>query len=288
MTPHLLWLYHNHFPTLSYAAHRAGQTHGMMTRLVAPLRFLLSQLIDISPAVLVAAIAGFLGRENFRHSLRDAKFEFLAVFAIGPAALTVLLSLLTGMGLRDMWGAPMWSLTGLLIVYSAQQRWPNVGWRRLAASVTAAFILLPVAYILATSTVPAMEGRPSRTQWPDRAMADFFDAAYTHETGRPLRIVTADGWLGGLIAMRDPSRPSVFIDGDMQEAPWITPARLAYNGALVLWRGDRPIPPRLLALKGFKAIGAKTFAWPDTPKAKPLAIGWGIVQAQASIAGKPS
>ena len=288
VTPHILWLYHNHFPTIAYAAHRAGQSHGAATRLLAPLRFLLSQLVDISPAILVAAIAGFLGRENFRHPPSDAKFRFLMAFSIGPAALTLLLSLLTGMGLRDMWGAPMWSLTGLLVVYTAQPRWQKVGWRRLTACLAAAFLLLPAAYILATSIVPAIQGRPSRTQWPDRAMAEFFDAAYSRETARPLRIVAADGWLGGLVAMRDPSRPSVFTDGDMQESPWITAGRLAHDGALVLWRGDRPVPQRLRALKGLKVFGSKDFAWPGIPRANPLVIGWGIVPAQSPNAGRPS
>jgi 4-amino-4-deoxy-L-arabinose transferase-like glycosyltransferase len=281
VSPHLLWLYHNHFPTISYAAHRAGQTHGVVPRLLAPLRFLLSQFVDIVPAILVAAIAGFVGQDSLQKFSADEKFRFLATFTVGPAALVALLSLLTGLGLRDMWGAPMWDMTGLLIVYASQPRWSHVGWRRLTACVAAAFILLPVAYVLATSIIPAMQGRPSRTQWPDRAMATYFDHAFGRETGRPLRIVAADGWLGGLIAMRDPLRPSVFTDGNMQEGPWITPGRLAREGALVLWRGEKPVPPHLLALQGLKVIGSETFVWPGNTKAKPLVIGWGIVPAQA-------
>ncbi|HEY5046725.1 MAG TPA: glycosyltransferase family 39 protein [Rhizomicrobium sp.] len=289
VTPHLLWLYHNHFPTVSYAAQRAGRTHGIALRLLAPLRFLLSQLVDISPAILAAAIAGFLGRENFRQPAPEPEpmLRFLATFTLGPAMLTALLSLLTGWGLRDMWGAPMWNLAGLLIVALSRPRWPQVSWPRLAGCIAAAFILFPVAYVLATSTIPALQGRPSRTQWPDRAMAAAFDEAYRRQTGKPLRIVAADGWLGGLVAMADPSRPSVFTDGNWQEAPWITSARLATDGALVIWRGNRSAPPPLLALKSFKAVGFKTFAWPGIPKAAPLEIGWGIVPpAPGDNAGK--
>jgi 4-amino-4-deoxy-L-arabinose transferase-like glycosyltransferase len=288
ITPHIVWLYHNHFPTISYAEHRAGQTHGIAVRLLAPLRFLLSQFVDISPAILAAAIAGFLGRETFRQFVPDDKLRFLATFTLGPAALTALLSLLTGLGLRDMWGAPMWNLTGLLIVYASRPSWSQTSMPRLVACIAVAFILLPAAYVLATATIPAMKGKPSRTQWPDRAMATAFDDAYDRETRSPLRIVAADGWLGGLVAMRDRSRPSVFTDGNMQESPWITPARLAREGALVLWRGDRPVPPRYLALSGFKVMGSKAFAWPGNPKAGSLVIGWGVIPAQIDKAGKPS
>jgi hypothetical protein len=284
--PHVLWLVHNHFSTLTYAQKRAGQTHGIAFRIIAPLRFLLSQLLDISPALLAAAIAGFLGRESLTKIAADAKFRFLATFAFGPALLTAALSLVTGLGLRDMWAAPMWSLTGLAIVYASQNRWPRVNWSRLVACVCAIFILMPLAYILSTSIVPAWRGRPSRTQWPDREMASAFGDAYRNETGQPLRIVAADGWLAGLVAMRDPLRPSVFTDGDMREAPWITPQKLAEDGALVLWRGDGPPPARLKTLKGLKVIGTKDFSWPDSPRVAPLAIGWGIIRPQQRTVGR--
>jgi hypothetical protein len=279
IAPHVAWLYHNHFPTISYAASRAGQTHGVAFRLLAPLRFLLTQLVDVSPALLVAAVAGFLARECIRQFSPDDSLRFLWLFTIGPALLTALLSLVSGLGLRDMWGAPMWDLAGLLIVYACRPRWAKVRWTRLAICIGAAFILQPLAYVVSTSIVPTLQGKPSRTQWPDHALAKTFDKAYFGETGRPLRIVAADGWLGGLIAMGDPSRPSVYTDANMQESPWITPARLAREGALVLWRADRPVPRRLLAMQGLKVIGSKSFAWPDVPAAHPLVVGWGIVPA---------
>jgi hypothetical protein len=288
ISPHVAWLYHNHFPTISYATHRAGETHGIVSRLLAPLRFLLSQLVDISPVIVAAAIAGFVGRDSLRQVVPDEKLRFLATFAVGPAVLTAALSLLAGLGLRDMWGAPMWSLVGLLTVYVFRSRWSRVRWRRLIACVGFAFVATALAHLLATAIVPAMRGRPSRTQWPDREMATAFADAYRHETGKPLRIVAADGWLGGLIAMRDPSRPSVFTDGSMQESPWITPDRLAHDGALVLWRGNGLAPARLMALNGFKAIGAKSFAWPGNPHAPKLDIAWGIVPVQSSPTRQPT
>jgi 4-amino-4-deoxy-L-arabinose transferase-like glycosyltransferase len=275
--PHLLWLVDNHFPTLSYATRRAGHTQGLGLRLIAPLRFLASQLLDISPAILVAAIAGFLGRQRPADFPRDKTLEFLAVLGIGPALIAAAISLLTGMGLRDMWGAPMWSLTGLLIVYAARPRWPLVRLRALAICVAAAFAVLPCCYVVANAVGPAFLGKPSRIQWPDRALAGVFANEFRSRTGQPLRIVAGDGWLAGLIAMRDPARPSVFTDGSMSEAPWITPQRLERQGALVVWQADRPIPAALRRLPNLKLIGTKTFAWPDEPRLPPLKIGWGIV-----------
>jgi 4-amino-4-deoxy-L-arabinose transferase-like glycosyltransferase len=288
VAPHLAWLTHNHFTTISYAAHRAGETRGIVSRVAAPFRFLLSQLLDISPALLVAALAGFLAPNSLRGLVPDEKLRFLAFFTFAPALLAAFLSLAMGLGLRDMWGAPMWNLTGLLIVAASEARWPQVRWPRLMGLIAAAFILLPAAYVLSTSTVPAMEGKPSRIQWPDRTLAAALETAYVRESGVSLRIVAADGWLGGLVAMRATSRPSVFTDGSMREAPWITPDRLSREGALVVWRSDRPAPKGLTNLRGLKIAGTMSFAWPETPKAQPLAIVWGIVPAEGTRRERPA
>ncbi|MGD0190180.1 MAG: glycosyltransferase family 39 protein [Rhizomicrobium sp.] len=284
VSPHVVWLVHNHFPTLSYAQQRAGESHGVIQRIVTPFRFLLTQLLDISPAIASAAIAGFLGRESLRRTEPDQTLRFLLWFAVGPAALTAALSLIAGVGLRDMWAAPMWSLTGLTIVYACRNSWPNVSWRRLSACMCAIFIFMPLTYVFATSIVPARQGKPSRLQWPDREMASTLASAYFREAGKPVHIVAGDGWLAGLIAMRLSWRPSVLTDGDVRESPWITAERLAQQGALVVWR-DGSFPRRLLAIKGLRMVGKTVFTWPDVPKAKPLVIRWGIVPPQSASSG---
>jgi hypothetical protein len=285
VSPHIVWLIHNHFPTVAYAQQRAGESHNIVLRIVGPLRFLLTQLLDISPTIVSAAIAGFLGREAARRIEPNETLHFLLWFTVVPAVLTAVLSLIAGLGLRDMWAAPMLSLTGLTIVYACRSNWPNVSWRRLSACICAILVLMPLAYVLATTIVPARQGKPSRLQWPDREMASTLASAYSLEARKPVQIVAGDGWLAGLIAMRIPSRPSVLTDGDLQKAPWITAQRLAQQGALVVWR-DGSVPRRLLALKGLRIVGTKSFAWPDTPNARPLVLRWGIVPVQNAISGR--
>jgi hypothetical protein len=278
IAPHVTWLVGHHFPTLTYAAKRAGEAHGILVRLGQPLRFLVSQLIDNSAAIAVAALVGFIGRKPFADIAADEKLFFLAVLGLGPALLTALVSLLTGMGLRDMWGAPMWNLTGLLIVYAGRARAPQARMHILALLVAAAFVVLPFFYVIANALAPMAFGKPSRTQWPDRAMAAEFAHDFQSATGAPLKIVAGNGWLAGLIAMRAQPRPSVFTDANMAEAPWITPARLAREGALVIWQGPGPMPAGFARLPGLKVMGTKRFAWHCEPKAPPLEIGWAIVR----------
>jgi len=137
---------------------------------------------------------------------------------------------------------------------------------------------MPLAYVLSTALVPEWRGKPSRTQWPDRALAGTFSQAWMKETHAPLRIVASDGWLGGLIAMRLEPRASIFIDGNPRHAPWITKDRLAREGALVVWQTSATdSPPPALSLPGMRMMGVKTFSWPREPGTKPLRIGWAIL-----------
>ena len=177
----------------------------------------------------------------------------------------------------------MWNLTGLVIVEAAGTRRDSASLPRLAYCLPVLFAVGLCGYLLANVFVPEREGKPSRIQWPAQQMADSFAAIWENREHRPLGIVAADGWLGGLIATDAHPRASVWIDASFVKSPWITPARLSRQGALVLWRvrtTDAP-PPTLAQIPGLRVVGVKSFGWPATPKAQPLRIGYGIVAPTA-------
>ncbi|MGH6889767.1 MAG: glycosyltransferase family 39 protein [Rhizomicrobium sp.] len=278
VAPHVVWLVRSNFPTLHYAIGRAGSETTLFGRIVVPAKFLLSQAIDIAPAFVAAAIAGLLVYRPAR-AVRNEDFRFLLWLTLGPPLLTVSLAIAAGLGTRDMWGAPMWNLTGLLIAQAAFLCGAKPRWRRLAHSVVVLFVLGLAVWLLSNVFVPQIEGKPSRIEWPARAMSQTFAAAFARQVHQPLRIVAANGWIGGLVAMETRPRPSVFIDASFEKSPWITPQRLARQGALVLWRvRDGNAPPAALArLAGLHSLGVKSFVWPATPNAPPLRIGYAFV-----------
>ena len=281
LTPHLIWLVHNNFPTLNYAANRAGHAAALQ-RVLAPLRFLVAQIVTLLPCIAIAAIAGVVGRNSWRDrpAFRDEDLYFLVVLGFGPAILAAVLSLAAGLGLRDMWGAPMWNLTGLLLVRASMPRWKDISLGRLYVCAAVLFVALPTAYELASTYAPEWRGSHPRTEWPDRAMAQDLSAAWTKATGRPLQIVAGDSWIAGLIAMRTNPRPSVFIDANYRHAPWISTERLRQEGALVVWQISKkaPLPSENLMLPGVQVMGSMDIAWPYSNKIEPLHIGWGIVR----------
>lgn len=277
VSPHIVWLVKNNFPTFTYAAHRAGKNRGIVDLLFDPLRFIISQLVTNLLCLIVAATIGLL-RPVSLSSWRDDNFRFLIFLGLGPCIITAALSLMSGFGLRDMWGMPMWDLTGLLVVYAMKSRWPMVSMRALYGWIAALFLILPFSYVLATSWGPEWEGVPTRTEWPDREMARTFSTEWEAHVHAPLKIVAGNGWLAGLIAMRMTPRPSVFINASFRKSPWITKARLKHEGALIVWRIRKATsPPSDLDLKGLHVMGQKTFAWPREPSTPPLKVGWGIL-----------
>jgi 4-amino-4-deoxy-L-arabinose transferase-like glycosyltransferase len=283
ISPHLWWLQQNDFPTLRYAAERAGHEAGIVSRILLPLKFLFTQFTDLIPAILLAALAGLIGRNMQPLEEINDDGRFLLWMGFGPALLTALLSLVAGLGLRAMWGAPMWNLTGLLLVYFAGERGARASFTRLGMGTLALLIIMPLIYWFTTSYGPEQRGHIARSAWPDKPMARSFDQQYQMLTGQPVQIVAGDGWLAGLVAMRSNPRASVFTDGDMKQAPWITPQRLSKEGALVVWRiekGDGAPPPGLSGLPHFKEEGIMQFSWPRARKAPMLTVGWGIVPPQ--------
>ncbi len=284
ISPHLVWLIRTGFPTLHYAVGRAGTATSAAGRIAAPFKFLLAQAVDIAPAFVVAAIVGLRSRNSGQMD-RDGNLSFLLWLTLTPPLLTSLLSLASGLGARDMWGTPMWNLTGLIIVEAAGTRRDYASLPRLAWCLVALFVIGLCGYLLANVFVPERENKPSRIQWPAQEMSDALGRIWQDREHRPLQIVAADGWLGGLIAMDGRPRPSVWIDASFIKSPWITPARLARDGALVVWRirnGDAP-PASLSQIPGLAVLGVKSFAWPAMPGAQPLRIGYGVVPPNSAI-----
>lgn len=279
--PHIVWMFQNNFQTLHYAVDRAGEAHGILDRILMPIRFLLTQIADQAVVILLLAIAGLIGKGAFAKWPRwsDDDWRFLIIIGLAPVLLTMLGSFISGYGLRDMWGAPMWNLTGLIAIKGLEGRYRLFKPRRLIVSVAVLLVLLPTAFASVAWFRASFKGHTGRMDWPDRAIAASGERNWRAQTSCPLQIVAGESWLAGLVAMRLSPRPSVLLDGDFAISPWISHQRLTEQGALVVWRieGDAPPPAYLSTVPGFKALGTQQFDWPSSPKARALLIGWGIV-----------
>ncbi len=232
-SPHLVWLVQNHFPTLRYAESRGGSGGSPLL----PLHWLAAQAADHLPLVIFFLLVGYRSVLALpRTAGTDPQRRYIIFLALGPAVLTVALSTVTGIGLRDMWGMPMFTLSGLLIVCLLDRQWSSDLSAR-ALVVATAFIVAPAfLYSGAVALSPTFDA-PKRNAWPMREIAGEAEAAWARRTDAPLKIVSGNSWLAGLVAAGSPSRPSVVYDGELSLSPWLSEEQLTKDGVFYIWAG---------------------------------------------------
>ena len=104
--------------------------------------------------------------------------------------------------------------------------------------------------------------------WPQSEISKRFAAIWARETGRPLRIVSGDNWVAGLVGITATDRPSILNNGDPALSPWITRERLEREGMLIVWEaGSKRIPPALQLLVDARPAGRRASGGGDRKSA---------------------
>ena len=206
---------------------------------------------------------------------------YIAFVALGPFVLAELLSTGAGLGMRAMWGGPLWCFLGLFLVMVARPPRAQAPLRAFAAAWMIVCVLPLVAYAGVHGIGPMLKENEKRSSFPGDALADRITALWRDATGAPLRFVVGDTWLAGNIAFYGDDRPAVFTDADTAANPWIDPAALAAAGAVLVWDADAwgaAIPPALQ--QKFPAAIAQTPVVLEKlcPRTrKPVRIGWALL-----------
>jgi 4-amino-4-deoxy-L-arabinose transferase-like glycosyltransferase len=281
VAPLVVWLIRNDFPMLEYAAMR-GRTNSL-----SPVGFAIAQIEALLPMLGMLALAAYLGRDD---AVRDGPppvdrrfLRYLMVMTFGPTLVTLAVTVLMHTGIKRMWGVPMLSNAGLLaMIFAGRFLGPDAA-RRILRFATALLVALPIAYVLRIAVVPPLTGELPRQLWPQAEIEAGMRGIWAAETGnKPLRIVAGEvtNWIAGQIALGTNGFPpaSVFTEADMQRSPWVTPERLAREGALVVWqeRGEGP-PANLLSLIGSREPRFAEFSPAHYRKPVSIKIGYVVV-----------
>lgn len=274
------WLIDNNFLPLTYAASRSSRSPGAAN-------FILTTLLNLSGLVLMLAFADLL-RPPWRQTEDSAKLArpaqesrallLLMIFTFAPIAFAVSGALLTGGGLKTGWGNSLLNFAGLLSILLLSHRFTAQSLRRLAYAAAVLLIALPVGYALTMGFGPQVRGMAGRVHWPQAEISKRFEATWTKETGVPLRIVTGDSWVAGLVGLTAKDRPSILNDGDIKLSQWITPARINAQGMLVVWDARSKDPPKTLQpMLADRPIKEEIFVWPRSKRRQPLVIRYAII-----------
>lgn len=293
ISPHIVWLVQNDFLSFSYAEGRSAPLAGF-ARITGPFMFLLAQFADHLGALafMVSGMAGRLYSQTpfewrvwrWRLPFEDWKLlrippaeRFILISAFAPVVLVVLFSAGKGMALRDMWGAPMFTYTGL-----AAAIWLRTSMLRLRQNVMAAvwavlFVGAPLGVGIATLIAPLVVTKPLRTAYPGPELAAKLEALWKARTGRNLTITAGPTWETGVLAAYASQHPSAFVDADFRKSPWIDKEKLTREGALVVWPSDQRlgVPDNLAKLQPFAGMGSIEAPYANGDNT--ASINWAIV-----------
>lgn len=284
ITPLAAWLLRSEFGAIGYAVNR-GHEHGK-----GPIAFLALQSAIAAPAFFIMRMlqrrppAGD-GETAVPVGIFHTRFaRFLFAMTVGPLVLSTGLAVANHTGNRLMWGVPMLSLTGLLAVAIFSPRLEAVTLKRVLQAAAAMLIVLPAVHAATIYFSPMLSKSLHRENWPHAQIAKLLRKAYTDDAGRPPTIVAGEigNWLSGLVANSGSEMISVYTNADPKLSPWITPQRLAREGALVVWeeKGSGP-PDRLAALAGTLERHTMSVPVPRAGRARPaIVIGYAVLRPQ--------
>ena len=86
----------------------------------------------------------------------------------------------------------------------------------------------------ARGPIAQLTGYAARSTYPGPEIAKLTNTHWQeHQAGRPLRLVVANTWLGGNIAVNTSAKTQVFINANQDESPWLTAGKELDCGALV-------------------------------------------------------
>jgi 4-amino-4-deoxy-L-arabinose transferase-like glycosyltransferase len=207
---------------------------------------------------------------------------FLLFAGIGPLAIAIAAFVALGTNAKLMWGVPMMTLMGLLVVTFLPVQLTDIPARKLAllsCIFTAGLALFHGGTML---RYPKNAENLKRMQWPQAELAQQMRGLFMTETGRPVTIVAGpiDNWVAGLIAVSKSNILDIYTAADVTLSPWITPERLSKEGALVVWQNPEcGVPDDILPLMDGRPYQIVKFARPGAHV--PLTVGYAIYNVQS-------
>jgi len=279
VSPLINWLTASDFSQFRYVAMRSETFHGR-----GIIGFLLYGLGNVVTLMLMLVWADLIGlRRASKPNLNGREtspidrraLSYLVVMFATPVALTIVGAGITGMSLRPAWAKSMFGLTGLLAVALTAYRFGAQTTARIAVAAGLAVMFFPTVYALYVKFQP-LWGTVGPMNWPQDEIARRMTSIWMHETQKPLRIVSGDPRVAGLVGLTAPDMPSIYYD--FVSTPWITPERIDKEGMLLVWNINRKILIRgAQGLAASSVERAERFRVPYASRTKDIMIGYIII-----------
>jgi 4-amino-4-deoxy-L-arabinose transferase-like glycosyltransferase len=281
--PHIVWLFEHDFLTIQYALNRVNINENKLTfwGYIKPgVMFALTQLLAFLGAVaLLATAIGFRNKAIERDTTGSACFNsvFLWIVGAGPYLITVLLALFTGWQLQIMWGTPLLSCWGLLLVYHLK---PIITRARFYRFLIVTLVIFTV-FISSYTLVMLKPNSTSSGNFPAREFAQKITKIWHTHHSRPLPYVVGDRILTSDVARYSSDKPHAHLEWRASTNPWIDLEDLHKHGAIFIQRTSdgKDFPAKAYEeFPGLRIEGVYEIPYVRrTPDATPLEVLVGIL-----------
>jgi 4-amino-4-deoxy-L-arabinose transferase-like glycosyltransferase len=293
IAPHLRWMVLNDFPTIQYVLRRSNVEHAWWNHIIYPFEFAGIQIAYMG-VLLVMVVAALEFRFRIKPVDENARFHrsYLSCVVLGPLAIALLFSALSGARLGYRWGCPMFTYLGVLWF-----SWFEVGrgeliYRRVVWMSAVVGLVLVVGLATRNQWGTRISGRPLRVDFPGERLARRVETLWSDRTESPLRHVGGDWWIAGNINVYHPARPSVFVGLNARYSPWVDDRMLMRNGGVLVWDPkhveddfERELRERFPDAEILDPI---ELAWNKAPELEPLRVSVAIITtADEHVSDRP-
>lgn len=241
LAPHIIWLAENNWLPFTYIHDKLAVSG---SRLDIYLNFVANQMIRLSFMLPLLLGIGYLIKKGVIGSATATASEspessrdlrFLLTMLLTPLLLAMMTPLLTGSPLNSNWVSAFFLPVGIVIAkcfygwLDETQLLKHANWLAWATHVGILLVFFLGAVIYSDAV-----GRVARTNFPSKALADKVVEIWHAQQQQPLAIVISDVWTGGNVLLHVRPEPTLFIDNNVEEAPWVNARDVDACGALIL------------------------------------------------------
>ncbi|MFN4257867.1 MAG: glycosyltransferase family 39 protein [Gemmataceae bacterium] len=241
--PHLIWMAHNDFITITYALERSADLGGIEDHWENPLIFLATQLALLIPVIIILLPALDGTRSQYPPT---TELRFLHYAVLGPLIVFLIYSAVTGSLIRNIWGSPLWTFFGVWLLAN----WKNTFSLRTTSAVWltwsgVALSMIGIQVVRQTAG-PYLLQHPLRTHFPGKLLAREVTNRWHQHFDQSFAIVGGEPWIAGNICCYVDHHPLLYSSGcldcvimEEKDIPWTNDEDLKSRGGIIVWDARR-------------------------------------------------
>ena len=233
LMPHIIWLYHHHFISLTYATKISSdytQNKTILSHFSHPIGFFVNSIIDV--AGLFILLWPFYNTNKARMELDSFKWQFLLIIGLGPLILSFILCLFTGDYFPPRWSTPYFFALGILTMAYLK---PSLSKRNVQLFTVTLILFSSLLFITRMSTLILYPRPNSDAFLPNKQIALSLSKLWHEHYPTLLPFLAGSHYLVTGIIPYMADKPIPYLSWEAEDSAWINEQALYQQGGLFIW-----------------------------------------------------